>query len=146
MALLEISDLAPFLPNMDEAKAQAMIEDALALAVIVAPCIDSPEFANTAAAKAVLRSAVLRWYETGVGATTTQTAGPFAQTIETKDRRGMFWPSEIELLQSLCRKTEAVSDAFTVTPYGAPDATAGDPYAYGRRYDAPPYPWERLTW
>lgn len=107
------SDLAPF-ATIDAVKAQAMIDDAMAIAARVAPCILEVTFAYEAAAKAILRGAVLRWNEAGTGATSTQYAGPFGQTIDTKQqRRGMFWPSEIEQLQELCRGTE-VSGAFSV--------------------------------
>lgn len=115
MAAVELSpsDLAPF-ASIDDAKALAMIEDALALAARVAPCILSEEFAYPAAAKAVLRGAILRWHEAGTGATVQQSAGPFAQSIDTKQqRRGMFWPQEIEQLQDLCKGAET-SGAFSI--------------------------------
>lgn len=102
MAFLTPSDLTPF-ASIDAAKAAAMIEDAEAMAVLAAPCITTPGFANTAAAKAILRGAVLRWNEAGTGALSAQNAGPFGQTIDTRqERRGMFWPSEIVALQNLC--------------------------------------------
>jgi len=84
-------------------KAQAMIDDADAMALLIAPCISSPGFAYGPAVKAVLRGAVLRWNEAGTGALQQQTSGPFGQTLDTRqERRGMFWPSEIVQLQSLC--------------------------------------------
>ncbi len=103
---LQPSDLTPFADiNID--KAAAMIDDALAIAARVAPCILDEDFAYESAAKAVLRGAVLRWHEAGTGATVQQSAGPFAQSIDTKQqRRGMFWPAEIEQLQDLCKGVE----------------------------------------
>lgn len=110
---LTTDDLEPF-ATIPEAKAQAMIDDALALAARVAPCILTTDFASDAAAKAILRGAVLRWHEAGSGAFQAQQAGPFGQTFDTRQqRKGMFWPSEIEALQDLCRGDEA-SGAFSI--------------------------------
>lgn len=111
---ITVDDLRPFAPDIDEAKALAMIDDALALAARVAPCILSADFEHGAAAKAVLRGALLRWNDTGTGAVTSQTAGPFSQTIDTRQqRRPLFWPSEIEQLQELCGGSES-SGAFSL--------------------------------
>lgn len=120
---LEPSDLEMF-ADIDEAKAQAMIDDAEASAVMVAPCLADPAFmadpAMRAAVKAILRGAVLRWNDAGSGALSahTQTAGPFsnAETYDTRQqRRGMFWPSEIAQLQELCgRFAGSKAGAFTV--------------------------------
>jgi hypothetical protein len=95
-------DLEPF-AVIDPTKADAMIEDAEAMAMLAAPCIALPGFAHTAALRAILRGAVLRWVDSGSGALAAQTAGPFGQTLDTRqERRGMFWPSEITALQNLC--------------------------------------------
>lgn len=115
MAAVSITtdDLAPFV-EIDPAKAQAMIEDALALAARVAPCILSADFAYPDAAKAILRGAILRWNDAGSGAVTTNQAGPFGQTVDTsKARRSMFWPSEITDLQQLCSEAQEAK-AFSV--------------------------------
>lgn len=99
---LDASDLSAF-ATIDTAKVEAMIEDAEAMAVLAAPCISAANFAHTAAVRAILRGAVLRWNDSGSGALQAQTAGPFGQTLDTRqERRGMFWPSEIVALQSLC--------------------------------------------
>ncbi|PFG16281.1 hypothetical protein ATK74_0815 [Propionicimonas paludicola] len=119
-ALIQVSDLTPFgLP--DDTKTAAMITDALAQAVIVAPCLGgtddlSPEVA--AAAKAILRSAIVRWHDAGSGAITTEseTAGAFShsKTVDTsRKRKGSFYPSEITELQRLCRTSKA--RAFTIS-------------------------------
>lgn len=106
-------DLAPF-AVIDDAKAEAMIGDALAVATRVAPCIVDADFAYADAAKAVLRAAVLRWNDAGNGARQQETVGPFGITVDTRtQRRGMFWPSEIEQLQDLCKGVEA-SGAYSV--------------------------------
>lgn len=114
---LVLADLAPF-ADIEPIKAQAMIDDALAMAERVAPCITTDEFLYAAAAKAILRGSIIRWAEAGSGAlsaSSTQT-GPFGQqqTVDTRQqRRGMFWPSEIEQLQDLCKGSQ-LSGAFSV--------------------------------
>ena len=114
MAFLYITDLEPF-ATIDPAKAQAMIDDAEAMAVLAAPCITAPGFLYSGAVRAVLRGAVLRWNEAGTGALQSQTAGPFGQTLDTRqERRGMFWPSEIAQLQSFC----AGGTSYTVSLAG----------------------------
>lgn len=102
---IQASDLTPF-ADIDEAKAEAMIEDAEAMAVLTAPCIadldsDDPKRGS---AKAILRAAILRWDAAGTGAVQQVSAGPFQQTIQAQSRRSMFWPSEIDQLQSLCKQ------------------------------------------
>lgn len=100
---ITVDDLRVFAPDIDEAKALAMIEDAMATAIRVAPCIITEEFEHPGAAKAILRAALLRWHESGNGAVTSQSAGPFSQTIDTSTpRRRLFWPSEIDDLAGLC--------------------------------------------
>lgn len=104
------ADLAPF-ADIDPAKAQAMIEDALAIAATVAPCILTDSFQSAAAAKAIIRGAVLRWNEAGSGATTSETVGPWS-TSTSAPRKGMFWPSEVTDLQKLC--STSTGAAFAV--------------------------------
>ncbi|MDX1879765.1 hypothetical protein SBE55_18310 [Mycolicibacterium sp. 141076] len=95
-------DLAPF-AEIAEAKAQAMIADALGMAAVVAPCIAESEFSHADAAKAVIRGAILRWHEAGQGGIQQLTSGAFSQTMDTRQtRRAMFWPSEIAQLQKMC--------------------------------------------
>lgn len=117
------SDLAPF-ADIPAAKAQAMIEDALALAARIAPCITEEDFRHGAAAKAILRTAILRWHDSGSGAVQSSQIGPFGATLDTRQqRRGMFWPSEIEQLQGLC-KVSMASGAFAVDTAGLTSAHA----------------------
>lgn len=105
MAYIDPADLAPF-ATIDSAKAEAMIEDAQAQAIQAAPCLADPDDLDanqTAAVKAVLRAAILRWNEAGAGALQAQSAGPFAVTLDTRtQRRALFWPDEIDQLQKLC--------------------------------------------
>ncbi|AID58826.1 head-to-tail adaptor [Mycobacterium phage Gaia] len=102
MALLEVDDLLPFAPNLDEAKGEAMVADALALAARIAPCILEDDFAYEAAAKAVLRGAVLRWVDQGSSTQPALQAGIFSMTPQNQPRKAMFYPSEITELQALC--------------------------------------------
>lgn len=102
-SLITPEDLGPF-AEIPLAKAEAMIADALAMAQTVAPCITDAKFLHADAVKAILRGAILRWNAADTGAVTTQTAGPFSVQLDTTARRGgLFWPSEIEQLQKLCR-------------------------------------------
>lgn len=100
-------DLTPF-ADIDEVKATAMIEDAEAMALLAAPCLaEGPEAPKIAAAKAILRGAILRWHDAGTGVVQQTQVGPFGQSLDTRQvRKGMFWPSEIEQLQGLCATAE----------------------------------------
>jgi hypothetical protein len=110
------ADLAPF-ATIEPAKAEAMIADALAMAVLLAPCIAEADFKHPDAAKAVLRGAVLRWNEAGSGSVQQLTAGPYGAGLDTRiPRRGMFQPSEIEQLQSMCRDSTG-GGAYAVDTY-----------------------------
>src|SRR5690349_13323377 len=116
---LDPADLAAF-ATIPQAKAQAMIDDAEAMATLAAPCITDDGFANEAAVKAILRGAVLRWHEAGSGAMQAQTAGPFGQTLDTRQkRRGMFTDREVIQLQGLC--ATAAGSVYTLSLAG-PDA------------------------
>ena len=113
---LDVEDLAVF-ADIPLAKATAMIEDAEAMALLAAPCISADGFAYATAVKAILRGAILRWNEAGSGALQSQNAGIFGQTIDTRqERRGMFWPSEIVALQSLC--ADATGGVYTTSLAG----------------------------
>ena len=110
---LSPSDLEPF-ATIDTAKANAMIADALAMAELVAPCITDDEFAYEAAAKAILRGAILRWHDSGSGAVSQQVAGPFQQVLDNRQpRRSLFWPTEIEQLEKLCADTTGGGAAWS---------------------------------
>ncbi len=116
MPFLTASDLEPF-ATIDPAKAEAMIEDAEAMAELAAPCISAAGFANTTAVRAILRGAIVRWHESGSGAFQQQSAGPFGVQVDTRqERRGMFQPSEITALQNLCQTVGG--GAYTVSLAG----------------------------
>lgn len=110
-------DLAPF-TQIESAKAEAMIADALGMAKLLAPCITEDDFAYPDAAKAVIRGAILRWNDAGTGAITTKQAGPYQQVIDSNTRRNnLFWPSEITQLQTMC-KTSSKAFALDTAPTG----------------------------
>lgn len=127
MPLLTPADLDPF-ATIEASTAQAMIDDAVALAVSVAPCLSASSTAiltaeQDAAVKAILRRAVLRWHEVGTGTVTQQTAGAFTQSMDTtrSSPRGLFWPSEITDLQSICKSASGTAverQVFTVNTGG----------------------------
>ena len=96
-------DLAAF-ATIDSAKAEQMIEDAEAMALLAAPCLSGAlTSAQAAGVKAVLRQALMRWQDAGSGAVTQQQAGPWMQSVDTRqERKGMFWPSEIAQLRDIC--------------------------------------------
>lgn len=110
------TDLDAFADDITATKAAAMIADAMAMALLVAPCLDDAQLTDkkAAAAKAIIRGAILRWHDAGSGALSQkqQAAGPFSQseTYDTRQvRRAMYWPSEIEQLQSICRAEDDAS-------------------------------------
>lgn len=133
-ALIEISDLIPFIEgDVNEDKLSAMIEDAMALAVKAAPCMASDDFVYGAAAKAVLRGAILRWNDSGSGAMSAHTmaAGTYSEssTFDTRQvRRTLFWPSELEELQSLCGETRKSAFSIDLVPDGAMERFRSDGY------------------
>lgn len=127
---ISINDLLPFVPDIPDDKAEAMIADALAMAALVAPCILDADFdtVKAGAAKAILRGAILRWHEAGQGVLSQgqQNVGPFGSTqvFDTRQpRRAMFWPSEVEALEKLCR-TETGGGAWSYDTLGTGDAHA----------------------
>lgn len=122
-------DLRPFAPDIDEAKAELMIQDAIAQAALFASCILDADFVHSGAAKAILRGAILRWNEHGVGALSAQseTVGPFGQTLSMDTRtprRTIFRPDEITALQRLCR-APGKGGAYTISLTDAEDSAPG---------------------
>ena len=103
MAILTVEDVQVIVPSVDAAKAQAFIDDAIALALTVAPCLSDDDLSDdkVAAARAILRQTVARWIDRGSGITTQEGVGPFQWSQDTS-KGGLFWPSEITALQSIC--------------------------------------------
>ncbi len=123
MSIIVPDDLSPF-AEIVEIKAQAMIDDAMADASRVAPCIIEEDLtpAKVAQFRSILRGAILRWNESGTGALQQQQVGPFGQTIDTRQqRKGMFWPSELAALASVCSETSDRRGAYEMDtmPAGA---------------------------
>jgi hypothetical protein len=123
---LDVNDLTEFAPDLAPAKASLMIDDAESLALLVAPCLDPDDTdydlsdLKQNAVKAVLRGAILRWNEAGTGAFQSQNTGPFGVTLDTRQqRRGMFWPSEIEQLQQICALGNEDGGIFDINTIGA---------------------------
>lgn len=116
VVILTPDDLAPF-ATIQADKAQAMIDDATATALRVAPCIATTTDPDVlAAAKAILRSAVLRWNDAGSGEVTQQTSGAFTTTYVQQARKSLFWPSEIDDLRNLCSGGDDAAFAIDTAP------------------------------
>lgn len=102
----------------------AMVAGANAKASRVAPCLTwdgtvtgqpVPNADQLAEAKLILIGAVKRWAEASSGALASQTAGPFGQTIDTRQRTGFnLWPSEITALQDVCKTGDEDKGAFSI--------------------------------
>lgn len=109
--IIEVTDLPSALQSAE--MVAAMVAGANAKASRVAPCLTwdgstedepVPTVDQIAEAKLILLGAVKRWAETGAGSFQSQTAGPFAVAVDTRQRTGFnLWPSEIEALQEVCR-------------------------------------------
>jgi hypothetical protein len=126
VAFLNVEDLAPF-ADIAPAKAQAMIDDAMALAARVAPCINEAGFAHEAAARAILRRVILRWNDQGTGAFTTESVDDYSGSTDTRQpSKNLFWPSEISQLQDLCRTGDEPTGAFSVDTVGSPSISHND--------------------
>lgn len=113
------SDLDGFVEDIEVTKAQTMIADAHALAALAAPCLNDPDRTLTeqqiAAVRAILRGAIVRWHESGSGALQAESIGSYSYTVDARaPRRGLFWPSEIEQLRSICADADAASGAFAI--------------------------------
>lgn len=117
---VQLSDLEDF-ADIPVSKAEKMIRRAEAQARLVAPCLRTPEDLSEddrEAVTSILCDAILRWNDAGSGAVSQQTAGPFSQTMDTRQtRRSLFWPSEIDLLQKIC-SGDSNDGAFSIDTLG----------------------------
>ncbi|MGW5316725.1 hypothetical protein [Nocardia thailandica] len=114
---------ASVVSSVDAAELALMIAGANARASRVAPCLASasppPSADQLAEAKLILVGALKRWAEAGSGAKASQTAGPFAMTVDTRQRGGYnLWPSEITQLQEICGKRERSAFQLDTAPTG----------------------------
>lgn len=108
--LLTVGDLEPFGLSLTSGQLSVMIDDVTALAGQAAPCLsgDLPE-GLAAAARAVLRGAVLRWAGEQSQENRQMMAGPYSiGPVPGSERKPLLWPSEITQLQAVC---SAVSGA-----------------------------------
>ncbi|MCL2470658.1 MAG: hypothetical protein FWF25_02805 [Propionibacteriaceae bacterium] len=114
--ILVPDDLTALNPDLPVDQALVMITDAQAQATLVAPCLADESGlsdAQLAQAKSVLRGIVLRWAAAGPAANVVTTSsmltgGPYtkqeSETVDnTQRRKGLFWPSEVEMLQRICQ-------------------------------------------
>lgn len=116
MALIDVTDIQAVMPDADPNRVDAFVDDAIALAVSVAPCLATEDLdaGKAAAAKAVLRQVIMRWIDRGSGVNTQQIAGPFQVSVD-QSHGGLFWPSEIQALQGICAGSSPVGQtAFAV--------------------------------
>ena len=84
-----------------------MIEDATALALRVAPCLKNPDLDEDdfKYAKAIIRGALARWIEQGLGGVTMLSADVFGMRFGTQPQARMgiaFLRTEIKDLKSIC--------------------------------------------
>lgn len=95
------------------------IEDVESMALLAAPCLgDTLTEIQTKQVRAVLRTALIRMKDEGSGSVQQTTAGPFGQTIDTRQpRRGLFWPSELAELRSICALATGASSGTAGTLY-----------------------------
>ena len=141
MSIIAVSDLPTNLQAVE--MIDVMVAGANAKAARVAPCLVSTNPAPTddqiAEARLVLLGAVKRWADAGAGALSAQTAGPFSQTFDTRQRTGFnLWPSEITDLQAIC-STEAPAkrEAFSFDTAPSAGLSAHLPWcnlAFGATY------------
>lgn len=127
--ILQVEDLPATVASHE--LVDTMVAGANARAARVAPCLtdDGNDHAQ-AEAKLILIGAVQRWTEAGSGAMQAVTAGPFGQTLDTRQRTGFnLWPSEIEVLQQLCAGTD--SGAFGVDTIPTTDYPTVHPFLTG---------------
>lgn len=90
-------------PGIEDA--DTLIDDAEALAILSAPCLESPDLSPMKRKQvvAILRGTIMRWSEAGASVASQQSAGPFSMTVTPQVRRNSFWPSEITDLQKICK-------------------------------------------
>ena len=130
--IITVDDLPTALQS--DPMVELMVAGANARASRVAPCLagtgaEAPTEDQLAEARLVLVGAVRRWHEAGNGALSAQSAGPFSQTIDTRQRTGYnLWPSEIEALQQVCSSGSVGREAFSVDTAATTSLAGHSPY------------------
>jgi hypothetical protein len=132
--IIALTDLPAALQSAE--LVEAMVAGANAKASRVAPCLTwdgtvtdqpAPTVDQLAEAKLILIGAVKRWSEAGSGSLSAQVAGPFQQTVDTRQRAGFnLWPSEITGLQEICSTGPTGRAAFSIDT--APTSVAHMPW------------------
>lgn len=105
MALLTVEEIRASLPDTPDEELEILIEDAEAIAALYAPCITSPVFKQRAAAKAIIRKAIVydvKAQEEGNNVVRERT-GPYDVEYRTPTRSGAFYSKQqVEALKALC--------------------------------------------
>ncbi|MBV7302930.1 hypothetical protein [Corynebacterium sp. TAE3-ERU2] len=130
---LTADDLLRWDSSLTKEQAEELVEEGLAMAASIAPCIMDDDFAFAQAAKAIIRSACLRWAASGSGGISSEQkmAGPY-QTLtsyQSSSRRSLFYPSEITALEKLCK--DNTSQAFAFDTIALPNPRCGADCGYG---------------
>ena len=122
----------------------SMVAGANSKASRVAPCLTwdgsdttkpAPTADQLAEAKLILIGAVQRWVEAGSGAVTQQSAGPFSQSVDTRQRSGFnLWPSEITDLQAICKAASGEASRLAFSIDTAPPCTSHAPWCSALTY------------
>lgn len=120
-AVVSPGDLRAALPGVSDDELQQWIDDAVALAAHIAPCITRPEFPHGAALKAVLRAAIRYNAKGGSGAVTQLSAGPWQKSMDTRTTSSgiLFSPAQEKQLRAMCRPRISEAAAYSV-PLGMP--------------------------
>lgn len=85
MSLVTLADLRAINPEIEDTKAQALIDDAVSYAVLKIPALSGVLTATqSSAVRGILREQVLRRYANGDGNVQQQSAGPFSMTIDAR--------------------------------------------------------------
>lgn len=123
IGILQTHDLPEAIAS--NSMAQMWVDGANARAARVAPCLalsnPDPTIEQIAEARLVLVGAIMRWSQAGSGAVQSRAAGPFSETLDTRQRTGYnLWPSEIKQLQDICKSgTQGTAFAVDTVQAGA---------------------------
>lgn len=129
MEIIAVADVpSDVADRLDAGTLQTMVDGLNAKATRVAPCLDGSDAGALAEARLILLGALGRWSKAGEGAVTQQGAGPFQQTVDTRQARTgwQLWPSEIDELQALCGPTVGKAFEIDTTPADAPGVLGVD--------------------
>ena len=118
MNIIDVTDLPQTIRDAVDADTLGLLVAGLnAKALRVAPCLAAEDVEQGVIdeARLILLGTVKRWAESGSGAYSQQTAGPFSVSVDTRQRGGGYsmWPSEEDALRNLCGDS-ADRSVFTV--------------------------------